>query len=152
MYDRKCIMPYPANTKHLYTICTTSVQRLRRWANIVQMSYKCFCVCWMQSQQTLTACFKNKESAGFLLCTSVLVAVLQLYGHHTPVSGHVNCRQWTTNDQQSSRIADVLRILQGMLIQWSGIACLDPGRLAVKSIATGLTRDKRLVTELARKG
>ena len=32
---------YPANTKHLYIICTKSVQRLRRWSNIVQMLYKC---------------------------------------------------------------------------------------------------------------
>ena len=32
----------PANTKHLYNICTTSAQRLRRWSNIVQMLYKCF--------------------------------------------------------------------------------------------------------------
>ena len=31
-----------ASTKHLYNICTTSAQRLRRWSNIVQMSYKCF--------------------------------------------------------------------------------------------------------------
>ena len=31
----------PANTKHLYNISTTSVQRLRRWSNIVQMVYKC---------------------------------------------------------------------------------------------------------------
>ena len=33
---------FPANTKHLYNICTTSAQRLRRWSNIVQMVYKCF--------------------------------------------------------------------------------------------------------------
>ena len=33
---------YPVNTKHLYNICTTSAQRLRRWTNIVQMFYKCF--------------------------------------------------------------------------------------------------------------
>ena len=32
----------PANTKHLNNICTTSAQRLRRWANIVQLVYKCF--------------------------------------------------------------------------------------------------------------
>ena len=32
----------PANTKHLYDICTTSAQRLRRWSNIVHMLYKCF--------------------------------------------------------------------------------------------------------------
>ena len=30
------------NTKHLYNICTTSVQRLRRWSNIVHILYKCF--------------------------------------------------------------------------------------------------------------
>ena len=33
---------YPANTKHLYNICTTSAQRFRRWSNIVQMLFKCF--------------------------------------------------------------------------------------------------------------
>ena len=30
----------PARTKHLYTMCTTSAQNLRRWPNIVQMLYK----------------------------------------------------------------------------------------------------------------
>ena len=33
---------YPANTKHLYNICTMLDQRQRRWADIVQMLYKCF--------------------------------------------------------------------------------------------------------------
>ena len=32
----------PANTKHVYNICTTLAQRLRRWSNIVQLLYKCF--------------------------------------------------------------------------------------------------------------
>ena len=41
----------PANTKHLYTICTTSSKRLRRWSNIVQMLYKC-CVFAGTSQET----------------------------------------------------------------------------------------------------
>ena len=31
-----------ANTKHLFNICTTSTQCLRRWSSIVQMLYKCF--------------------------------------------------------------------------------------------------------------
>ena len=31
-----------ANTKHLYNICTMLVQRRRRWADVVQMLYKCF--------------------------------------------------------------------------------------------------------------
>ena len=34
------VRPSPANTKHLYNICTTSAPR--RWFNIVQMVYKCF--------------------------------------------------------------------------------------------------------------
>ena len=32
----------PANTKHLYSICTMLDQRRRRWADVVQMLYKCF--------------------------------------------------------------------------------------------------------------
>ena len=28
--------------KHLYTICTMLDQRRRRWADVVQMLYKCF--------------------------------------------------------------------------------------------------------------
>ena len=32
----------PVNTKHLYNICTMTVQRRRRWAGVVQMLYKCF--------------------------------------------------------------------------------------------------------------
>ena len=31
----------PANTKHLYDICTMLDQRRRRWASVVQMLYKC---------------------------------------------------------------------------------------------------------------
>ena len=32
----------PANTKHLYNICTMLDQRRRRWADLVQMLYKWF--------------------------------------------------------------------------------------------------------------
>ena len=35
-------MLIPANTEHLYNICTMLDQRRRRWADIVQMLYKCF--------------------------------------------------------------------------------------------------------------
>ena len=34
--------PIPANTKHLYNICTMPDQRRRRWADVVQMLFKCF--------------------------------------------------------------------------------------------------------------
>ena len=45
-WDRQwlVLIPDPANTKHLYNISTTSAQRLRRWANIVQMLYKGLCL------------------------------------------------------------------------------------------------------------
>ena len=43
-HGRWCCRSIPANTKHLYNICSTSAQRLCRWSNIVQMLYKC--VCW----------------------------------------------------------------------------------------------------------
>ena len=39
---RIILFTVPADTKHLYNICTTSAQRLRRWPNVVQMLYKCF--------------------------------------------------------------------------------------------------------------
>ena len=35
---------YPANTKHLYNICTMLDQRRRRWYDVVHMLYKCFVV------------------------------------------------------------------------------------------------------------
>ena len=37
-----CDRSFPANPKHLYTICTTSAPRLCRWFNIVQMLHKYF--------------------------------------------------------------------------------------------------------------
>ena len=36
------IFTYSENTKHLYNICTMLDQRRRRWADVVQMLYKCF--------------------------------------------------------------------------------------------------------------
>ena len=36
------VLTHAVNTKHLYNINTTLVQRLRRWSNIVKILYKCF--------------------------------------------------------------------------------------------------------------
>ena len=33
---------HPANTKHLYNICTMLDQRRRRWDDVVQMLFKSF--------------------------------------------------------------------------------------------------------------
>ena len=40
-------MGVPANTKHLYDICTMLDQRRRRLADVVQMLYKCFVFAWV---------------------------------------------------------------------------------------------------------
>ena len=47
-------MPTAANTKHLYNICTTSAQRLRRSCSIVQMLYKCFVLAGTEAPVTDT--------------------------------------------------------------------------------------------------
>ena len=62
---------HPANTKHLYNICTTSAQRLRRWSNIIQMLYKCFVfagqyVVWTSQQRSVSrVCNKQRHFVYF---------------------------------------------------------------------------------------
>ena len=41
LFLRLALPIIPSNAKHLYNICTTSAQRLRRRSSIVQMLYKC---------------------------------------------------------------------------------------------------------------
>ena len=41
LFRRNLITPKPANTKHLYKICTMLDQHRRYWAGVVQMLYKC---------------------------------------------------------------------------------------------------------------
>ena len=60
----------PANTKHLYNICTTSTQRLWRWFNIVQMLYKCFVFAGTPS--TLSKPWAKRQ-----LCESSIVGSLR---------------------------------------------------------------------------
>ena len=48
---------FPANTKHLHSICTTSAQRPRRWSNVVQMSYKCCVFTGLSGELTVGAMF-----------------------------------------------------------------------------------------------
>ena len=42
----------PVNPKHLYNICTMLDQRRRRWADVVQMLYKCFVFAGIACLQT----------------------------------------------------------------------------------------------------
>ena len=44
---------YPLTTKHLYNICAMLDQRRRRWADVVQMLYKCFVFAGYSQSQNL---------------------------------------------------------------------------------------------------
>ena len=44
----------PVNTKHLYNICRMLDQRRRRWADVVQMLYKCFVFAGMHNYCFIT--------------------------------------------------------------------------------------------------
>ena len=59
---------FQANTKHLYNICTTPAQRLRRWSNVVQMLYKWLCLLgywgtlqYTEVHTTVTAYLESKQ-------------------------------------------------------------------------------------------
>ena len=73
----------PANTKYLHNICTTSAQRLRRWANIVQMLYKCFvftyCHACKDDDPLLSMVFTYKVSQPIYIATTIVVLYLFLF-------------------------------------------------------------------------
>ena len=50
------MVQFQANTEHLYHICTMLAQRRRRWANVVQMLYKCFVFAGIVSRGTGNKC------------------------------------------------------------------------------------------------
>ena len=54
---RRCTKDSPANTKHLYNICTMLVQRRRRWTDVVQMLCKCFVFAGDQIPPKSSNCF-----------------------------------------------------------------------------------------------
>ena len=61
----------PANKKHLYNICTTSYQHLRRWSNIVQMLNVLLCSALLCSALLCPALFCSA-----LLCYVIFPSVL----------------------------------------------------------------------------
>ena len=62
------LQAHPVNTKHLYNICTMLDQRRRRWADVVQILYKCFVFTgqgivqmgWNFDNVNLSPCSDNK--------------------------------------------------------------------------------------------
>ena len=70
---------YPVNTKHLYNICTMLGQSRRRWANIVQMLYKCFVFAgYGWSFLWILICILTREGRGALKDYNILYR-LRLY-------------------------------------------------------------------------
>ena len=72
---------FPANTKHLYNICTMLAQR---WANIVQMLYKCF-VFTKLSVSPSHILFVSLVERGVIVGAGVSYEHCQLY-RHQPLS------------------------------------------------------------------
>ena len=64
---------FPVNTNYLYNICTMLAQRQRRWADVVQMFYKCFVFAGLTSGliQIVSKLFKGLECTvlPMALCT-----------------------------------------------------------------------------------
>ena len=52
----------PANTKHLHNICTMLGQRRIRWADVVQMLYKCFVFAGKFTLDNFFRTFKQQTS------------------------------------------------------------------------------------------
>ena len=52
----------PVNTKHLYNICTKLIQRRRRWADVVQMLYKCFVFAGNSSWSGVAYCWRRLQA------------------------------------------------------------------------------------------
>ena len=72
--------PPPVNTKHLYNICTTLVQRLRRCSNIVQMLYKCFVFTGTDMDNWLISkgAFCDRIDCGWRTCNDLSKMKIQL--------------------------------------------------------------------------
>ena len=64
---------YPANTKHVYNISTTTAQRLRRWSNIVQMLYKCVVFTAMSVFRDIRRASWEGAILPFILCLRLWV-------------------------------------------------------------------------------
>ena len=66
----------PANTKHLYNMCTTSAQRLRRWSNIVQMLCKCFLFAEIQREFYVSLIMAVHSSACYV-CKCKMIWIIK---------------------------------------------------------------------------
>ena len=74
----------PANTKHLYEICTMLELRRRRWTDIVQMLYKSFVFAgrWAENMEETNSSTKNENLSpkinGIFTCTSIKLLILSM--------------------------------------------------------------------------
>ena len=78
----------PANTKHLYNICTMLDQRRRRWTDVVEMLCKCFfvflestCGRYLKSFAFLDSS-KNGTMTGQRRCLPIIELALSNFPDH----------------------------------------------------------------------
>ena len=75
----KVVTYIPANTKHLYNIYTMLDQSQRRWADVVSMLYKMFCVCWDGGQVDRTTRYDYRDISHKQLKQNVNVVLIVLW-------------------------------------------------------------------------
>ena len=80
----------PANTKHLYNICTMLVQRRRLWSDVVQMLCKCFVFAGKYPTKSDTVIwqwqYNNPWSADIFLYKLRHNRIFSVWDHHTCLS------------------------------------------------------------------
>ena len=72
---RSIVGLYPANTKHLNNICTTSSMLVQHCTNVIQM----FCVCWIVGSRSPVT-FQSKLSKLIQKVTSSLIVIIRGIG------------------------------------------------------------------------
>ena len=69
----------PVNTKHLHNICTMLGQRRRRWADVVQMLYKCFVFTGKQRLVSKLYITENKFDDDIQIVTYQIMYTMKYY-------------------------------------------------------------------------
>ena len=102
-------MSIPADKKHLYDICTTTAQRLGRWADVVQMLYRWFFVYWdvIGSFFFSPGAPASPTDLTILVLESSLVVISWKYPNRSDVSHfemHIGTVNRTVSDARVSRV------------------------------------------------
>ena len=106
MFERKS--SFPANTKHLYNIYTTSVQRLRRWSNIVQSHPNVLCSQGVGTRMGST-CFEIPTGGGPRVVVSTAAFHARVRGSVPGLGGLKETKMFLPHPRVKVSIAGSLR-------------------------------------------